>query len=93
MYSESVSTWKRTLEIQGLRRSAEHVQSAVASISEEADHCKDGWKDARPSNDGKRKNNERNRHNSNGGRSSGRQGNNGRGGRGGSRRGLGGRGG
>jgi hypothetical protein len=35
------------------------------------------------SNDGKRKNNERNHHNSNGGRSSGHQGNNGRGGRGG----------
>jgi hypothetical protein len=43
------------------------------------------------SNDGKRKNDERNHHNSNGGRSSGRQGNNGRGGRGGRGRGQGGR--
>jgi hypothetical protein len=47
MDSESVSTWKRTLEIQGFGRSAEHVPSAVASRSAEADHCKDGWKDAR----------------------------------------------
>jgi hypothetical protein len=39
------------------------------------------------SNDGKRKNNDRNHHNSNRGRSSGRQGNNGRGERGGSGRG------
>jgi hypothetical protein len=45
------------------------------------------------SNDGKRKNNERNHHTSKGGRSSGRQGNNGRGGRGGHGRGRGGRGG
>jgi hypothetical protein len=45
------------------------------------------------SNDGKRKNNERNHHNSNGGRSSGLQGNNGRGGREGRGRGRGGRGG
>jgi hypothetical protein len=47
MYSRYVSTWKRTLEIQGFRRSAEHVPSAVASRSAEENHCKDGWKDAR----------------------------------------------
>jgi hypothetical protein len=41
------------------------------------------------SNDGKRKNNERNHHNTNGGRSGGRQSNNGRGGRGGRGRGRG----
>jgi hypothetical protein len=29
------------------RRPAEHVLSAVASRSAEADYCKDGWKDAR----------------------------------------------
>jgi hypothetical protein len=46
MGSESVSTWQRTLEIQGFGRSAEYVPSAVASRSSEADHCKDGWKDA-----------------------------------------------
>jgi hypothetical protein len=45
------------------------------------------------SNDGKRKNNDRNHHNSNGGRSSFRQGNTSRGGRGGCGRGRGGRGG
>jgi hypothetical protein len=28
-------------------RSTEHVPSAVASRSAEADHCKDGWKDVR----------------------------------------------
>jgi hypothetical protein len=44
-------------------------------------------------NEGKRKNNERNHHNSSVGRSSGHQGNNGRGGRGGRGRGRGGRGG
>jgi hypothetical protein len=44
------------------------------------------------SNDGKRKNNERNHHNTNGGHSGGRQGNNGRGGRGRGRGGRGGRG-
>jgi hypothetical protein len=43
------------------------------------------------SNDGKRKYNERNHHDSNGGRSSGHQGNNGRGGRGRGRGGRGGR--
>jgi hypothetical protein len=47
MDSESVSTWKRTLEIQGFERLAEHVPSAVAPRSAEADHCKDGWKDAK----------------------------------------------
>jgi hypothetical protein len=47
MDSESVGTWKRTLEIQGSRRLAEHAPSAVASRSAEADNCKDGWKDAR----------------------------------------------
>jgi hypothetical protein len=45
------------------------------------------------SNEGKRKNNDRNHHNSNGGRSSNRQGNTSRGGRGGRERGRGGRGG
>jgi hypothetical protein len=43
------------------------------------------------SNDGIRKDNERNNHNTNGGRSDGHQGNNGRGGRGGRGRGRGGR--
>jgi hypothetical protein len=47
MDSEFVGTWKRTLEIQGFGRSSENVPSAVASRSVEADHCKDGWKDAR----------------------------------------------
>jgi hypothetical protein len=47
MDSELVGTWKRTLEIQGSRRSAEHVPPAVAIRSAEADHCKNGWKDAR----------------------------------------------
>jgi hypothetical protein len=47
MVSEFVSTWKRTLEIQGFGRPAEHVPSAVESRSEETDHCKDGWKYAR----------------------------------------------
>jgi hypothetical protein len=46
MDSESVSTCKITLEIQGFGRPAEHVPSAVASRSSEADHCKDTWKDA-----------------------------------------------
>jgi hypothetical protein len=36
MDSESVSTWKRNLEIQGFGRSAEHVLSAGASRSAEA---------------------------------------------------------
>jgi hypothetical protein len=44
------------------------------------------------SNDGKRKNNDRNHHNTNGGRSGGRQGNNGQGGRRAGRGGRGGRG-
>jgi hypothetical protein len=47
MDSELVGTWKRTLEIQGFGIPAEHVPSAVANISAEADHCKYGWKDAR----------------------------------------------
>jgi hypothetical protein len=47
MGSESVSTWQRALEIQRFGRSTEHVPSAVAGRSAEADHCKDGWKDAR----------------------------------------------
>jgi hypothetical protein len=64
MDSELVGTWKRTLEIQGFRRPAEYVPSAVASRSAEADHCKDGWKGARQTNKGKRKNNERNHQNS-----------------------------
>jgi hypothetical protein len=45
--SESVGTWKRTLEIQGFGRPDENLPSAVASRSTEADHCKDGWEDAR----------------------------------------------
>jgi hypothetical protein len=44
MDSEFVGTWKRTLEIQGSRRSAEHVPLAVAGRSAETDDCKDGWK-------------------------------------------------
>jgi hypothetical protein len=47
MDSEFVGTWKRTLEIQGSRRSAEHVPPAVAGRSAETDYCKNGWKDAR----------------------------------------------
>jgi hypothetical protein len=47
MDSEFVSTWKRTLDIQGFGRPAEHVPLAVASRSADEDHCKDGWKDAR----------------------------------------------
>jgi propanediol dehydratase large subunit len=50
MDSELVGTWKRTLEIQGFRRPAEYVPSAVASRSTEAEYCKDGWKDARQKN-------------------------------------------
>jgi hypothetical protein len=47
MDSGFLSTWKITLEIQGFGRSAEHVPPALVSRSAEADHCKDGWKDAR----------------------------------------------
>jgi hypothetical protein len=82
MESEYISTWKITLEIEGFGRSAEHVPSAATSISAEADHCKDGWKDTRQIKRWKKKNNERNHHNSNGGHSGSRQGNNGRGGSG-----------
>jgi hypothetical protein len=57
------------------RRPAEHVSSAVASRSTDADYCKDGWKDARQKNEGKRKKNERNHQHSNGGRGSTLQGN------------------
>jgi hypothetical protein len=46
MDSELVGTWKRTLEIQGSRISAECVPLAVAGGSAETDYCKDGWKDA-----------------------------------------------
>jgi hypothetical protein len=91
MDSESASNWKRTLEIQGFGRSAEHVPSEVESRSAEADHCKDGWKDARQIKWWKKKKNEINHHNSNGGRSSGHQGNNERGWRGGIGSGRGGR--
>jgi hypothetical protein len=44
---EFAGTWKRTLEIQGSRRAAEHVPSAVAGRSAETVYCKNGWKDAR----------------------------------------------
>jgi hypothetical protein len=47
MESGFVGTWKRTLEIQGSRRPAEHVPPVVAGISAETDYCKDGWKDAK----------------------------------------------
>jgi hypothetical protein len=47
MESEHVGTWKRTLEIRGFGRPAEHVPPAVAGKSAKAEHCKDGWKDAR----------------------------------------------
>jgi hypothetical protein len=47
MDSELVGTWKRTLEIQEFGRPAKYVPSAVVRRSAEADHCKDGWKDAR----------------------------------------------
>jgi hypothetical protein len=93
MNSELVGTWKITLEIQGSIRPAEHVPPEVAGRSAETDYCKDGWKDARQKNEGKRKNNDRNNQNSNGGHSSTRQGNTSQGGRGGFGRGHGGRGG
>jgi hypothetical protein len=93
MDSELVGTCKKTLDIQGSRRPAEHVPSAVASRPSEEDHYKDGWKDARHKNEGKRKNSVRNNQNSNGRRSSTRQGNTSQGGRGGRGRGRGGRGG
>jgi hypothetical protein len=80
------------LEIQGSRRPAEYVPPAVAGRSAEADYCKDGWKDARQTSEGKRKINYRNHQNTNGGRSSTRQGNTSRGGRGRGRGGRGGRG-
>jgi hypothetical protein len=44
MDNEFVGTWKRTLEIQGSRISAEHVPPAVTGGSAETDYCKDGWK-------------------------------------------------
>jgi hypothetical protein len=47
MDSEFIGTWKRTLEIQGSIRSAEHIPKAVAGRSAETDYCSDGWKDAR----------------------------------------------
>jgi hypothetical protein len=47
MDSKSVGTWKRTLEIQGSRRSAEHVLPEVAGRSVETDYCKDGWEDTK----------------------------------------------
>jgi hypothetical protein len=47
MDSEFVGTRKRTLDIQGSRRPAEHVLPAVAGKSANTDYCKDGWKDAR----------------------------------------------
>jgi hypothetical protein len=47
MESEFVGTWKRNLEIQGSRRSAEHVPPAVVGRSAETDYCKDGWKDVK----------------------------------------------
>jgi hypothetical protein len=47
MDSEYFSPWQGALVFQRFRRPAEHVPSAVTSRSPEADHCKDGWKDAR----------------------------------------------
>jgi hypothetical protein len=47
MDSQLVGTWKITLEIQGSKRSAEHVLPAVVGRSAETDYCKDGWKDAK----------------------------------------------
>jgi hypothetical protein len=47
MDSEFVYIWKRTLEIQGSRRSDEHVPPAVAGRSAETNYYKDGWKDAK----------------------------------------------
>jgi hypothetical protein len=38
MESEFFGTWKRTLEIQGSRRSAEHVPPEVAGRSAETDY-------------------------------------------------------
>jgi hypothetical protein len=66
-------------------RPAEHVPSAVASRSAEADYAKMSEKMPGKSNDGKGKNSERNPHNNNDGRSGGRQVNNGRGAREGGR--------
>jgi hypothetical protein len=47
MDSEFIGTWERTLEIQGSRRSAEHIPPAVSGISAETFYCKDGWKDVK----------------------------------------------
>jgi hypothetical protein len=47
MEIQFVGTWKRTLEIQGSRRSAEYVPPAVAGRSAETNYFSDGWKDAK----------------------------------------------
>jgi hypothetical protein len=49
MDSESVSPWQGALAFQIFGQPVEHVPPAVAisDRSTEADHCKDGWKDAR----------------------------------------------
>jgi hypothetical protein len=47
MDSGFIGTWKRTLEVQGSRRSADYVTPAVAGRSAETYYCKDGWKDAK----------------------------------------------
>jgi hypothetical protein len=81
MDSQFVGTWKITLEIQGSGRSAEYVPPAVAGRSAENIITQMAGNIPNKSNDGKRKNNDRKHHNSNGGRSSARQGNTSRGGR------------
>jgi hypothetical protein len=70
-----VGTWKITLEIQGSIRPAEHVTSEVAGRSAESDYCKNGWKDARQKNEGKRKCCDINHQHTKGGRISTPQGN------------------
>jgi hypothetical protein len=44
---EPFSSWQGALTVQRFGRPAEHVPSAVASRSAEADHCKYDWKYAR----------------------------------------------
>jgi hypothetical protein len=44
MDSESVRPWQGVLAFQRCGRPDEHIPSALASRSPEADHCKDGWK-------------------------------------------------
>jgi hypothetical protein len=93
MDSQSVVTWKRTLEIQISRWSAQCVPPTVAGGSAKANHFPNGWKAFKQVKWRKEKKIDKNHHNSNGGRGSNRHGNTARGGRGGRGRGRSGRGG